>query len=807
MANASLPTIGKSSGTKTRRVTPPSPTYMSNDQFAKYLSELRSNRTARPGGARPLPPSGGRSTPSRTSLGRHSMDPPPLSQPASKTNQTSPQRMPSQAPSIGTGTVTSRYSMSSTRGRDYYPTSPAVPVKPSEVVPTATYMERGQRWMEKEEAFSLRDAMEAMDIRDGSKAAVDDDSRIYNAALNEAAELVWQHQHGYREPEPDGPYRYKSHLRKNSYAHARTASIGRYGDGIAPSGLGRDPGSRSVSGSSTDSSGSVPGNRASSDSARSAKTSTRPTKPYGSVGAGFRRRSSLMRNISGEVERPFSGDQIWEEPEGSVKKSLDLSGGRASPDKLSSIPQNPLNRSQISQASNSAMSSTKPLNKIEIHRNPPSQSRNAFYTTNSQQAKAEPEPQVERKNGVEIRSDDIRAATSFRLKDRSVKLPEPTAVSDSPGRPIVSFDTNWQPPEESTDISPDRPPKISLLDVQVKSHQKPPESMAIPIINVAEVDPPRPQSTASASIPSISVAGCDDPSRKKDVAPMNIPTIAVEDESATKNVPSVVTPRTKQAGSSRPLPAPTPSQPKARKVQMPRGHWSPAVGSIRRPTTSCHECGFPIEGRFVALGGSQERFHPQCFSCFSCGTSLEAMEISPEPELQRKARLERIRRREAGEILDEVPGMTMEEDGDERLRFYCHLDWHELFAPRCKHCQTPILGEHIVALGEHWHYGHFFCAECGDPFEHGMTHIEKDGYAWCIKCQTKRTERRAPKCKMCKKAVIGQYIQALGGEWHEHCFRCAQCEGGFVDGQIFTKEVKGVMVVLCTDCRTRDLKA
>ncbi|KAG8410199.1 hypothetical protein J3459_017307 [Metarhizium acridum] len=183
------------------------------------------------------------------------------------------------------------------------------------------------------------------------------------------------------------------------------------------------------------------------------------------------------------------------------------------------------------------------------------------------------------------------------------------------------------------------------------------------------------------------------------------------------------------------------------------------------------------------------------------------MEISPEPELQRKARLERIRRREAGEILDEVPGMTMEEDGDERLRFYCHLDWHELFAPRCKHCRTPILGEHIVALGEHWHYGHFFCAECGDPFEHGMTHIEKDGYAWCIKCQTKRTERRAPKCKMCKKAVIGQYIQALGDEWHEHCFRCAQCEGGFVDGQIFTKEVKGVMVVLCTDCRTRDLKA
>ncbi|TWU75444.1 hypothetical protein ED733_004450 [Metarhizium rileyi] len=792
----------RSSGTKTRKVTPPSPTYMSNDQFASYLSDLRSNRTARPGGARPLPPSGGRSTPS--SLSRQSMDRPPLPRLESQTNQ---KRAPSQAPSVGAASVASRNSMSSTPRRDYYPASPALPVKPSEAVPTATYMERGQRWMEKEEAFSLRDAMEAMDVRDGPQAAVDEDTRIYDAALNEAAELVWQHQHGRQQPQPDGPYRYKPHLRKNSYAHARTASIGRYGDDIAPSGLSRDPGSRSVSGSSTDTSASTPGNRVSSESTGSVSACTRSAKPYGSIGTHSRRRSSLKRNISGEVERPFSGDQIWEEPESALKHELASSGGRSSPNKLSSRPQNPLNRSETNGSANCVVPPTKALNRIDIHRNPPSQSRNAFYTTNSQQGKAEPDAGVERKKGAEIRSDDIRAATSFRLKNRSAKLPEPTAVSDSPGRPIVSFDTNWKPPEESTDVSPDRPPKTSPLDIPGKPHQQLVEPMAIPTINVAEIDPPRTRPTPCANIPSISVAGCDGRSKKRDALATSVPTIAVEVKSAPGNAPSIVTPDAKQAGSSRPLPAPTSSRPKARSVQKPRGHWSPAAGSIGRPTTTCHECGFPIQGRFVALGGSQERFHPQCFSCFSCGTSLEAMEISPEPEPQRKARLDRIRRREAGEVLDEVPGMTMEEDGDVRLRFYCHLDWHELFAPRCKHCQTPIIGEHIVALGEHWHYGHFFCAECGDPFEHGMTHIEKDGYAWCIKCQTKRTERRAPKCKMCKTAVIGQYIQALGGEWHEHCFRCAQCEGGFVDGQIFTKEVEGVMVVLCTDCRTRDLKA
>jgi hypothetical protein len=661
--------------------------------------------------------------------------------------------------------------------------------------------------MEKEEAFSLRDAMEQMDTRDGDKGnADDDDARLYDAALNEAAELVWQHQHGPKKLQPDGAYRYKPHLRKNSYAHARTASIGRYGDDIAPSGLSREPGSRSVSGSSTESSASSSGNRVSFDSAQLANNSTKPAKPYGSIGAGFKRRSSLKRNISGEVERPFSGDQIWEEPESAASNNAVFSGGRASPDKLSSMQQNPLNRTQNLDGTNDTIPPTKPLNRIEIHRNPPSQSRNAFYTSNNQQPTTPLEPEVECKNGVEIRGDDIRAATSFRLKDRSAKLPEPTAVSDSPGRPIVSFDTNWKPAEETTDPSPDLPSKTPL-NTKSQPNQQPPQPMAMPCINISEVDPPRPRPTASASIPSISIAGCDGDPTEPHAPVINIPTIAVEDRSTKPNTPSVAIPIAKQPGGSRPLPAPSSSRPKASRVQMPRGHWSPAPGSIGRPATTCHECGFPIEGRFVALAGSQERFHPQCFSCFSCGTSLEAMEISPEPDLQRKARLERIRRRQTGEVLNEVPGMTMEEDGDERLRFYCHLDWHELFAPRCKHCKTPILGEHIVALGEHWHYGHFFCAECGDPFQHGMTHIEKDGYAWCIKCQTKRTERRAPKCKMCKTAVIGQYIQALGGEWHEHCFRCAQCQGGFVDGQIFPKEVKGSMIVLCTDCRTRDLKA
>ncbi|KAK7228458.1 hypothetical protein V2G26_000628 [Clonostachys chloroleuca] len=289
---------------------------------------------------------------------------------------------------------------------------------------------------------------------------------------------------------------------------------------------------------------------------------------------------------------------------------------------------------------------------------------------------------------------------------------------------------------------------------------------------------------------------------------INVPDIAIDEPTDRPNVPVISTPDSRSAAAPRSLPDPKLYGQRRPRAPVPagRGHWSPAPGAAARQSAKCHECFHPIEGRFVALAGSSDRFHPQCLRCFTCGMGLEAMEISPEPDHIRAERVDRIRRRAAGEILDETPGMTMAEDGDDRLRFFCHLDWHELYAPRCKHCKTSILGEHIVALGAHWHYGHFFCAECGDPFEHGMTHIEKDGYAWCVKCQTKRTERRAPKCKKCRTAVIGQYIQALGGEWHEHCFRCAECQGGFDDGQIFPKEIPGGMEVLCTGCRARELK-
>ncbi|KAL0939416.1 lim domain protein [Colletotrichum truncatum] len=806
---------------KSRKVTPPSPTYMSNDQFAAYLANLRTNRVARPGGARPQPP------PSSTKSKRPSYDQQSTSESLARSE--SPTTLssnsavnPARPNPLSSNTVnassSSRYSMSSASGRDYYPPRSTAPLKPSEVVPTATYIERGQRWMEKEEAVSLRQAMDDMRINidkdsvsqdysviptNESANPQDEDTRIYNAALNEASELVWQHQNGVV-PDPHAPYRYRPHLRKNSYAHARTASVGKYGEEIRPSGLARDT-PRSFSGSSTDGEAqsrmSRPSLALSQDSFGKEENSLEcpsldsamsgPSSTMGSnsgVTSSGRRRSSMKRNISGEVQKPFSGDQIWEEPEGATRGKAAMTKLETMPDlPLVDKPKNPQNQVRFATGPPAdRVAPWKPRSKVEIHRNPPSQSRNPQYTTNVPVTKTTTNETVQKKNGMEIRSDDIRGATSMKLKDRSPKLPTPTAVSDRPGRPIVSFDSNWKAPDEKTDSRPGS--AFSNPSPGTPNQKKQP--MEIPTIVVAPEDPPADETRRVSPMPSIMIADAD------------------EAHGNNPSIPVIATPDDTTSGSTRrPLPDPKTASSRSRLHQRPERHWSPAPGASYRSTTLCHECGFPIEGRFVSLAGLSERFHPQCFSCFACGTGLEALEISPEPEAHRQSRLDRIRRRANAERLEERFGETMAEDGDERLRFYCHLDWHELFAPRCKHCKTPIIGEHIVALGEHWHYGHFFCAECGDPFEKSMTHIEKDGYAWCIKCQTKRTERRAPKCKKCRCAVIGQYIRALGGEWHEECFRCASCKGGFDDGQIFPKEDGDKTVVLCTRCRIIELKA
>ncbi|CZR60800.1 related to leupaxin [Phialocephala subalpina] len=869
---------------RNRKVTPPGPVSMTNEQFAAYLSDLRSNRVQRPSGARPLPSNNRRDSDRGASAAT------PLTQtPEFPVTEYVPRSASVLSHRRAQSTVSTYSSVTSRTGRQLaqQPSllhiEPTAVLKPSDVVPTATYIERGQRWMEKEEAVSLREAMEDMDLK-----KQEEEARLHSAAQDEASELVWQHQHPTAAINPHAPYRYNDHLRKNSYQHARTQSVGRYGGLGMATGLARDMPPRSVSGGSNSSGGlTSPRGRMSGDFSDKDYFQTRTLSPeranrrisdelfmdarsYGSMSSSSRpqgstrKRSSGKRNVSGELTGTFTGEQIWEEPEQESDESPDR--GRAPetsdmPAPLRIKPRNPLNRVQFAQDAAPRSSSTPPepikrLSTSEIHRNPPSQSRDPKYTANPPPAVSpaveakliisDEIPAVPMKDGLEIRSDEIRQATSMRLKDRSPKLPTPTVVSDRPGRPIVSFDSNWKPKE--ADVKPevrrrspfDRGPNGERQSVPFRSDSKNvstpsptihvPDTpsvevnrvpkISVPTINRPESAPPVPRINLPDSKPSVPTINFPDsrptiPTINLPASQPSVPTINFPDSpSISVSAPAVPTITiggdSSTAQGRRPLPDPrtVAGRPPPRHhatAPVPRGHWSPAAG--KRATATCHQCQLPIEGRVVKLSGALEHFHPECFICFTCGTGLESLEIHPEPSAKRAERLDRIKRRARGEEIPEIEGQTYAEDGDARQRFYCHLDFHETFAPKCKHCKTPIIGEHMVALGESWHYGHFFCAECGDPFEKGMTHIEKDGYAWCLSCQTKRTERRAPKCKKCRGPVIGEYVQALGGEWHEKCFRCATCKDGFDDGAFYPKQVGDETIVLCIQCIERELKA
>lgn len=137
----------------------------------------------------------------------------------------------------------------------------------------------------------------------------------------------------------------------------------------------------------------------------------------------------------------------------------------------------------------------------------------------------------------------------------------------------------------------------------------------------------------------------------------------------------------------------------------------------------------------------------------------------------------------------EDPQITEAVKSDADLHFFCHLDYHELFSPRCYNCKTPIEGAIILALGRHYHADHFFCAECGDPFTSESPFVEHNNYPYCVSCHTKRTSAR---CRACKSPILNEMtIEALGGKWHDACFVCCECGGDFGDeGRFFVREIE-----------------
>lgn len=804
------------------------------DWEKEYLHGLRSNRPARPSGARPPPgsiPNLGEAiheVPLRTSSA--------LSfRPSLPVRQTSPcrkfgvERCSSALPHrreashilSSAPTVTEQTSPSDGLAASAVTGRPVAVVQ-SEVVrsrdvfsatrtPSGVYKESEQRLVEKEEARQLREALEMVDLKE--------EARLHAAAQAEASELVWTHQNtGDPLQNKNAPYLYKKRLWSTSHARSQSdvpIATKAQPEGACPEIQRPVSEDSKVKHSNTDSDHAprvAAGNGQNGvdglvDSSK--KAQTQPTGGHASWDSPQKKaymnlsfslpqvKSHGRRRSSGSKTRTPSGslfrnpdDMIYEEPEEAIPLSSSM---RADCGPLQSTSRRPVTRVQAAnqpciRAMTDSVQSKGNYSRTEIHCNPPSQSRNPSYlqnagppTTSNRTKDGEPQKTEERRqDGVEIRSDDIRAATSMKLRDRSPKLPSPTVVSNVKGRPIVSFDRNWTPCKTDLKLQGSLPQHPSSQDeplsASATAYSKPPlpvstaSAPAIPTINFPE--PPSIQIDEAPPIPSISVSAAPSVSISTEATPKGSDT---EKPKSPRQLPV----RSKEAVAQPPA-RPLPHHSSTAPVHTTIPHWSPAQ---RRATAQCAGCALPISGRIVRA--SSQRFHPECFICFHCSEQLECVAFYPEPDNFRNDRIARIRARAEGEEVSDEAGKSWEDDGDESLRFYCHLDFHEKFSPRCRSCKTPIEGEVVVACGGEWHVGHFFCAQCGDPFDPKTPFVEKDGYAWCVGCHTNRFSGR---CRGCKKPVVDLVVRALGGEWHECCFCCKVSMQPFHHSAVETKE-------------------
>lgn len=491
-----------------------------------------------------------------------------------------------------------------------------------------------------------------------------DEIDLHKAAQDEATELVWMHQNpGKQFKNPYAPY-------QNPDANRRSQSP------VRNDSRGDDSTHRFSQSAGSNASSETHSNpeslRKRSSLASSTKKNLKVNFKLPEEEPPLEPVTQKPRTVSGDSSKGvFSNpnDYIYEEPVDTKKEQEhkpDCSVPNTSA--LKNKPRNAFSRTPkplpwLRDRGANHVPVSERISKFEIHKNPPTQSRDAGYTRNEdtptpppQETQAEP---AAMKDGKEIRGDDIRAATSKRRGDRSEKLPMPSAVSDRVGRPIVSFDQTWKPAEQPKPERPSMPiievaaPSIEVSAPSIEVSQPPP----VPVINLPDIQ-----------VPTIS----------------EIEAPSQQTNKATKPVPQP------------PKGSPTKQGSTKQSTSGPADRWYSPYSRSGVPTASCELCCLPISGKIVTAGGC--RFHPQCFTCFHCHTALECVAFYQEPQDSRDERL-----------------ATEADDHDARVpRFYCHLDFHELFSPRCKSCKTPIEGEVVVACGAEWHVGHFFCAECGD---------------------------------------------------------------------------------------------
>eukprot|EP00003_Mantamonas_plastica_P014350 TRINITY_DN248_c0_g1_i3.p1 TRINITY_DN248_c0_g1~~TRINITY_DN248_c0_g1_i3.p1 ORF type:complete len:420 (+),score=122.35 TRINITY_DN248_c0_g1_i3:790-2049(+) len=113
----------------------------------------------------------------------------------------------------------------------------------------------------------------------------------------------------------------------------------------------------------------------------------------------------------------------------------------------------------------------------------------------------------------------------------------------------------------------------------------------------------------------------------------------------------------------------------------------------------CAMCKKKIDGR--ALNALGRQFHPECFACSICESSLS-------------------------------DGQFYEKDG----KAYCETHYYSLFGKMCANCEKPITGKGIYAIEQNWHETCFLCVGCNCNLA-GKVFLEYENKPVCKKCFNK----------------------------------------------------------------------
>ncbi|KAG0184057.1 hypothetical protein DFQ28_000214 [Apophysomyces sp. BC1034] len=146
-----------------------------------------------------------------------------------------------------------------------------------------------------------------------------------------------------------------------------------------------------------------------------------------------------------------------------------------------------------------------------------------------------------------------------------------------------------------------------------------------------------------------------------------------------------------------------------------------SVPNVLYTGVRCAGCDKAISGMTITAAG--QVWHAGCFKCQHCKQDLEHVAFYTK-------------------------------DG----RPYCALDYHELFSTRCDYCGTPIEEKSIQALGKYYHEGHFFCRECGKPFDETDAFMVHDGHPYC---EVDYLAKFGHKCMGCGEYITGEVVSAL----------------------------------------------